>query len=53
MRKVEFEGETPSTPIHSAVTGEPPRMDRKVLPQPVQKPEVTRVPVLFILDILW
>ena len=42
LRKVEFEGETLSTPIHSALTGERPRMDRDALLQPVQKPEVTR-----------
>ena len=55
-----FEGVTLLTPIHSALTGEHPSMDRDVLPQPGQKPEVTssetgsykRVPVLFILDIL-
>ena len=42
LRKVEFEGETLSTPIHSALARERPRMDRDVLPQPVQKQEVTR-----------
>ena len=51
-RKVEIEGESTSTPIDSAVTGERPHMDRDVLLQPVQKQEVTRVPILFILDIL-
>ena len=44
MRKVEIEGESPSTPIYSALTGERPRMDRDVSPQPVHKQE-------FILDI--
>jgi len=34
-------GETPLTPIHSALDRERPRMDRDVLLQPVQKPEVT------------
>ena len=51
LRKVE--GESLLTPINSSLTGERPRMDRDVLPQSVQKQEVTRVPVLFMLDILW
>ena len=48
-KKVEFEGETLSTPINSALTGERPRMSTwflirgtEMLPQPVQKPEVIR-----------
>ena len=36
---MEFEGETPTD---SALPRERPRMDRDVLPQPVQKQEVTR-----------
>ena len=36
LRKVEFEGETLSTPIHCALTSEHHGMDRDVLPQPVQ-----------------
>ena len=35
LRKVEFEGETLSTPVRSGTDGD-------VLPQPVQEPEVTR-----------
>ena len=45
LRKVEIEVESPSTPIHSALTGKRPHME--------MKPKVTTVPVLFILDILW
>ena len=44
LRKVEIEGESPSTPIDSAVTGERPHMDRDVTGS------YHRVPVLFILD---
>jgi len=33
-------GETPLTPIHSALDRERPRMDRGALLQPVQNPEV-------------
>jgi len=38
LRKV---GETPLTPIHSALDRERPLMDRDALLQPVQNPEVT------------
>jgi len=36
-----YGGETPLTPIHSALDRERPCMDRDLLQQPVQKPEVT------------
>jgi len=45
-------GESPLTPIHSALDRERPRMDRDVLLQPVQKPEVTSLNSLQ-LDIPW
>ena len=45
----EFEGQTLSTPIHSALTGECPRMDRDVSSETRSH---QRVPVLFMFDIL-
>ena len=49
LRKVDFEGETLSTPIHSALTGERPHMDWDVSSETGSH---QRLPVLCILDIL-
>jgi len=49
LRKVALWGETPLTPIHSALDRERPRMDTDVLLQPVQKQTGSNqpVPILF------
>ena len=50
LRKVEFEVETPST-IHSALTGERPRMDRDVLPHPASSLHIAHFLIALLLGI--
>ena len=50
LRKVEFEVETPST-IHSALTGERPRMDRDVLPHPASSLHIGHFLIALLLGI--
>ena len=52
LRKVEIDSESPSTPIHSTLTGERPHTD-SVTTTSTETGSYQRVPVLFILDIIW